>query len=313
MKKIYLFSFCLSLLLSSNSQTIPCPGFENWVNSNESGTNYLVPQNWITVDQAQNAFTPTYTGISSLQTTSKNSGQYAVLMQTSVSGGDTVSGGIISHASLATFFSAVFGGGNALGFSYALRSANLQGYFKFTGVSGDSGFIALTMTKWNTSQQKRDTLAVEEKGFGVNATNYTFFSIPITYSLNLFPDTVVIIAAIDGPNGQTSHIGTQFYLDDLTFSGTVPVGIKENLYDNNYLRIYPNPFSGTATLELSTAVSLNNARVIIYDAWGREVKTLHDFASYTVPLDRGELQSGIYFYRLLDEGEIITDGKFIIE
>jgi len=313
MKKFYFTILSLGLFMSGNSQTIPCPGFETWVNSNESGATYLIPQGWITVDQIQNAFNPAYTGVSTTRTTSKNSGQYAALMQTVIMGTDTVGGGMVACPSVATFISSVFGANQSFGFPYSTRSANLQGYYKFTIAGGDAAFISVIMTKWNTSQQKRDTLASADFAWTTNASNYTMFSAPITYSLNLFPDTASIIVAIEGPAGQNSHVGTQFYLDDLAFSGTVPVGISELQGGNELIRVYPNPFSNNATFELSTRVSLNNTKVIIYDVLGKEVKTLSDLTGYKMNLERDDMQSGLYFFRLLNEGELITSGKFMIE
>jgi len=314
MKKIYFTLLGLSLFLTEHAQTIPCPGFETWVNSNESGATYLVPQNWVTVDQLQNAFTPTYTGTSTFRTTSSQAGQYAAMMQTTLNGSDTVSGGLISTASINDVFNAIFGGGGTYGFQYTTRSANLQGYFKFTKVGGDTGKIMVIMTKWNSTLQQRDTLAmVPEFMLGTNTASYTLFSIPLTYSLNLFPDTCAIVAALDGPNGGESHVGSQFFLDGLTFVGTVPVGISELLGGNELIRVYPNPFTNNATFELSTEVSLNNTKVVIYDVLGKEVKTLSDLTGYKMNLERGDLQSGLYFFRLLNEGELITGGKFVIE
>ncbi len=314
MKKIYALAISFGLFVSGSAQTIPCANLETWVNSNESGATYLVPQNWVTVDQLQNAFTPTYTGTSTVRSTSSHTGQYALLMQTTLNGSDTVSGGAISTPSINEVFNAVFGGGGTFGFPYTMRSASLQGWFKFTKVGGDTGKISVVLTKWNTGLQTRDTLAmVSEYVFGNNTAVYTQFTIPITYSLNLFPDTCSIITALDGPNGGESHIGSQFFIDDLAFVGTVPVGIQENGTLSDLIRIYPNPFANSATLELATSLSLNRAEVVLFDALGNEVRRISKLSNYMVDLDRGELRGGIYFYRLVNENGILAGGKFIIE
>jgi len=313
MKKILLSISLISLFFSVNSQTIPCPGFENWVNSNESGANYLIPQNWITSDQIQNAFSPGYTGISTVRTTSSYAGQYAAMMQTVIMGNDTVAGGMISTPSVAGFLNALFNGVGSIGYSHTTRPANLQGYFKFTKTSGDTGYIGIQFTKWNSTMQTSDLVAEAEMSFGTNTANYTLFSMPITYSLNVFPDTALIVASIDGPNGAVASVGTQFFLDDLTFTGSVPIGIKETADRNDLIRLYPNPFSETATLELTTSMSLNEAKVILFDGLGNEVRVIKDIKGYMTRIDREGLQSGIYFYRLVNEGGILASGKFLIE
>jgi hypothetical protein len=314
MKKIYFFVISLTLGLALQAQTLPCANLETWVNSTESGANYLIPQGWITVDQVQNAFTPGYTGISTLRSTSSHAGQYAALLQTTVQGTDTVSGALISHPSVSSFFSVAFGGPGCIGFPYATRSANLTGFYKYTKVGNDSVHVSIVMTKWNSGLQKRDTIAfVDEKTMGTAAASYTSFSIPITYSLNLFPDTALIVFALNGPNSTTSHVGTQFFLDDLAFSGTVPVGIKENPSENNLLHFFPNPFSQQATIRIDPSVGSNPVSFQIFDALGKEVKTIEQINDNEFTLEKGDLHSGIYFYRLVNEKGVLTSGRFVIE
>lgn len=313
MKKIYLFLAAAILTFRGQAQTIPCANMETWVNSNESGSNYLIPQGWVTSDQLQNAFTPTYTGTSTVRSTSVHGGTYAAMLQTVVQGTDTVNGAIITSPSLTSFISAVFGGGQALGFPYATRSANLTGWYKCTVVGGDTVAIGVGMTKWNSSLGQRDTLAEVNMYFSASANSYTQFSIPISYSLNLVPDTAAIAIGINGPNGNASHVGTQFFVDDLAFSGTVPIGVKELQADHDLVRLYPNPVSESATIELNTALSLDDARVVIYDILGNEARVLTNLNSYMLTLDRDGLQSGLYMYRLLIGNGVLAGGKFVVE
>lgn len=312
MKKI---STLIALVIGINftiAQTIPCPGFETWVNSTESGANYLIPQGWITTDQVQNAFNSSYTGVSSVRTISAYAGSYAALMQTAINNGDTMNGILITCSSVGQFFSAVFGGGNAMGFPYAIRSANLQGYYKFTGVGGDSALAGIVMTKWNTTLQQRDTISYKEYAFTNNASSYTFFNIPLTYTLNYFPDTCAIIIGIDGPNGQKSHVGTVFYVDNLAFVGTVPVGVKEYAGESELVKIFPNPSSGKITLALNNTMHLEGTQVVFYDVLGKQVLSTSSFSSYTKEIDLSLLKKGVYLYQLINNNTIIGGGKLTL-
>ncbi len=66
--------------------------------------------------------------------------------------------------------------------------------------------------------------------------------------------------------------------------------------------VYPNPFNGTATVQLLLAEEQAGS-VRVYDARGRRVLTLLDgrLTSTTVPLDGRGLAAGVYFVRV--EGE----------
>lgn len=69
-------------------------------------------------------------------------------------------------------------------------------------------------------------------------------------------------------------------------------GLKQN---------YPNPFNPGTTIEFSIPTE-NHVKINIYDALGREVKTLIDqnlsAGNHSVILDASELTTGIYFYKL---------------
>jgi len=313
MKKIITLLFATAFSFSIFSQVIPNAGFETWINNNETSHTFSMPQHWLTDDIFNAAFMGTYAGTSTIKTTVSHTGSYAVLLQTSINGGDTVNGAIFSVDSLSQLLNSLFGNNKALGFPYSLRSANLQGFYKLNLVGGDSAIVALVMTKWNVNTHHRDTLVNQGHFLTGNVSAYTQFTIPLTYLYNVYPDSVFIEAGIGGPNGKKSHVGTAFYLDDLSFSGTVPVGIKEVKADNNYVEIYPNPFTNSTTIRIDGNVNLTNGSLIIYDVVGKVVKTINNINSNNLRLDRGDMQTGIYFYKLINEDAVITNGRFIIE
>lgn len=76
--------------------------------------------------------------------------------------------------------------------------------------------------------------------------------------------------------------------------------------------IYPNPFYKTATLEISSKDVISNFELKIFDVLGQEVKAITDINEPMITIDRGELISGIYYYRLTDSKGIAGSGKLII-
>lgn len=314
MKKLLTLASVL-VAIAGISQTIPNAGLENWQTETQTPTHFLVPTHWVTNDELINSISASYTGVSTVQTGITHSGSYAALMQTAINSNDTVNGSIYCCDSLSWLLADVFGGNYALGFPDAVRSANLQGYYKFTGAGSDSALIGVILTKWNNVTHTRDTLVMTRYEIGANASSYTMFNFPLIYLINSeYPDTAFVDAGITGPHGKRSHVGTTFYLDDLSFNGTVALGVNEVADAHGTVRIYPNPFSTNATLLIGDKVNVDNASVEICNVLGQTVNTISNINSHNVSIEKGHLQSGVYFYRLLDkQGNLLNTGKFIVE
>ena len=77
----------------------------------------------------------------------------------------------------------------------------------------------------------------------------------------------------------------------------------------NLVSVYPNPFFIQTTISLSQEV--NDASLIIYDLSGKEVKNIN-FSGKQVVMERENLFSGIYFYRIVLKEKTISKGKIII-
>ena len=121
---------------------------------------------------------------------------------------------------------AAFNTNGLLGFPINSRPAALSGFFKLTSVGGDVGQIGLMLTKWNTLTNKRDTLFHTGEVTTTAPASYLQFLIPITYAYNEVPDTASLQFGIVGiPN--ITHLGTQYFIDDISFTGSVPLGVEQ--------------------------------------------------------------------------------------
>ena len=98
-------------------------------------------------------------------------------------------------------------------------------------------------------------------------------------------------------------------------TGCTPNGIKENSI-NNQISISPNPFSTTATLTISPLErGIRGVSFVMYDLLSREVSALTLNPSPIgegLQITRGNLQSGMYFYKVMSESKLIGTGKLII-
>ena len=86
-----------------------------------------------------------------------------------------------------------------------------------------------------------------------------------------------------------------------------PVSIKEEAQNN--FSIYPNPFTSQTTISFNE--EQKNTLIRIRDILGKEIKTIK-FNGKQLIIDRGEMQAGIYFVRVISEkGEM--NRKIVVE
>jgi uncharacterized protein YqgV (UPF0045/DUF77 family) len=83
-------------------------------------------------------------------------------------------------------------------------------------------------------------------------------------------------------------------------------------FKNSGIKFYPNPFSYSAIIEMEKEEGLKNPFVIVYDLGGNEIKKIKIQGRYS-EVNRENLSAGIYFYKVMDEGKILSAGKFIVQ
>lgn len=79
------------------------------------------------------------------------------------------------------------------------------------------------------------------------------------------------------------------------------------------VRVYPNPFRQTTNF-LVQGESLKGAITVEwYDIMGRKLNTATGQAGSVISMDRKGLDSGVYFYRITQQGSVLSAGKLIVE
>lgn len=102
-------------------------------------------------------------------------------------------------------------------------------------------------------------------------------------------------------------------LDTLNCYGPVVTRIKENKTNETInIKLYPNPFSQTATLEFENPQNKSH-QLNVFNTIGQLVLSIENIKSNQVLIERKELQSGLYFYQLRNEEGVIGTGKMMIE
>ncbi len=94
------------------------------------------------------------------------------------------------------------------------------------------------------------------------------------------------------------------------YNNTIPVGINETDNPTIEIKIYPNPFSSSITIQMDKI--LDNAILTIYNIYGQQVKQLNNLSGQTIPFHRDNLSDGVYFIQLTQENKIVMTSKLVI-
>jgi hypothetical protein len=285
MIKQLLSALAITATLASNAQQLLNSSFENFTNGN--------PDHWGSFDELFTSLGLTGTTLET-QVSPGQSGNFAVQMKTQVIGGSGATPGLISSGPLTM--------SNFYGAPYAYNPTSFSFYYKFSPVSGDTATMEAIFTKWNTSTGSPDVLCDAMAFITASASSFTLKNIPLNYSMPGTPDTLMLIFS-SGYN--TSHANTTFIVDNVVMNMTV--GLEDQgpvIYKNT---AYPNPSSTDLTI---TAANEKASQVQIIDITGKIIATVPVNKQHS-KIDVSAYESGLYFYRLLDEEHhVLHSSKF---
>lgn len=88
------------------------------------------------------------------------------------------------------------------------------------------------------------------------------------------------------------------------------LGIQELESKNNF-KVIPNPFTETSTLIFENRISENDV-LKIFNLQGKVIEEYLNINGNEISIDREKMQSGIYFFRLMNEKRIHSTGSLII-
>ena len=164
-------------------------------------------------------------------------------------------------------------------------------YFKSTTLNWGGTFLKVTFNSGAAS-------FLIETAF---TTTNNWDTLEITVPNAMISNSVTITFRIGGGEG----VG----LDDIKVIGTSVTSIYENSSNAN-VSVFPNPATSQAVFTFST--ELKNAQLRLVDLSGKEVRNINFSGKHTT-LERKSLQSGIYFYQIISEEKIFTNGSLVIQ
>ena len=81
--------------------------------------------------------------------------------------------------------------------------------------------------------------------------------------------------------------------------------------DKETTRIYPNPFTSSATIKFENTEPTIHT-LAIYDNFGRVVRKITTNGNDKISIARKNLKSGIYYFQLRDENKLKHSGKLVV-
>jgi len=93
------------------------------------------------------------------------------------------------------------------------------------------------------------------------------------------------------------------------------VGIKDNGNESGVsLNVFPNPFRDQVTVTIdSEKIKLTSLSVEITDVLGKSLIKRNDFIDNKITISRGDLMSGVYFYKVYTSNVLIGTGRLIAQ
>ncbi len=316
MKKVGLFlSLTVCMMLSMNAQTFPDGSFENnweyFENPTPGKSDY-----W---DFKDGYFITTLNQLHEL------SGEQGDAPLTAFRDGDAIDGNyalkLVSNTM--TFGEDLFLPGAAgtlfidfinldciLGEPFTHRPLQFNGWYKYQLVKGDSAAIEVFLKK-NGAKIGGGKMMIYN-----NVNAWSQFSIPITYSSQSTPDSVVVIFASSAGYNFSSietlmqckgQDGSTLYVDDVSF-GYVQ-GVKELIMPEMELIMSPNPVQDKLRIQTTENVK---GHVIMYDFSGKEIGR-YSFEGNTLSVDISAFASGSYFANLIVNNKVVSSKQFVKE
>lgn len=94
------------------------------------------------------------------------------------------------------------------------------------------------------------------------------------------------------------------------YNNDVNLGVDAADNTTSTIKMYPNPFNTSVTIE--TSAILDNATLTVYNIYGQEVKQINNLTGHIIAFNRGNLTSGLYFIQLNQDNKILTTNKLVI-
>jgi hypothetical protein len=280
---------CLCSIQAIAQTNVPNLNFEDWVLS--ASTRFEDPTpitTWATPNYAMDLILGNPSTSIVQKSTDAHGGSFAALMKSR-----TIVGNFVG----ATLFTGYLNTTSPLapipmlGIPFTGRPVAMKGWYKYTPVGGDSAWMYIKLTKWNTTTNTREQIGYIEKRDYAAVNAYTSFDMPINYSSNAIPDSIIIVfSASAGAEQGVGQVGSSLWIDDVVLDYGANSINEETT--TNAITCYPNPC--TNALYIQTTLTDVEYRLSAFT--GQVVLT-----SKKPSLSLADLPLGLYSLQVIDK------------
>ena len=159
---------------------------------------------------------------------------------------------------------------------------------------------------------ENNTLFNGEYGFSGNSndwitTTLAWYNIPVRNNISLIGDTMIVRFNFISDSLETNNEG--WMIDNIKLYS---VDLGSGIHDNNKLdfRISPNPFNETTIIELG---DYRKIELSIFDIQGKLVSQNKYFNNQPITINKGKLNSGVYFLKIKTDNNFAGIKKLTIK
>lgn len=282
MKQVLLFLTLILLNLNSLAQqdTIQNAGFEDW------GTNpfYDEPIGWTTLNPLASIL-GSELAYQTTDPTEYVSGSFGIRLETTEISGVGTTPSILTNGTINTSTQEVEGGT-----PINSRPLGFGGWYRFDPVNLDTGFVTVTLTRWDAVNGVRVLVGTAEADLSDTQGQFVNDEIEFEYLDPETPDTVQIL--FGSGTDVDPQLGTNLYLDDLYYTYPQSVVSPRSIG----LNLFPNPVSDVLNIITSKKVNLIEAR--IFSIEGKELM-IFPISGLKPTINLSALRTGVYIIDLM--------------
>lgn len=213
--------------------------------------------------------------------------------------------------------------------SFGIDSARFKRVFYTEHTIDAEGSLTIPLGTYNTIRDRVDETTIDS--VWIHSPSGSVFP-PLAPGWQLMPDIVAGFVGLDGGvtitttrNYRWFAANSKFFLLDMEVDpntdapvgaryqadpATFPTSVKEDVYTNNGVQLYPNPASNLINVTVKDLKG--NAFISLFDASGRQISSAQLTANVN-QIGTDGLTNGLYLYRVVDgAGKAIKTGKVLI-
>ncbi len=292
-KTLQIFAIVLLMGNKVNAQ-VPNGGFENW-----SGTeaNAWVSTNGLTfLGNPQSVY----------KSTDAHSGSFACEINTIHVTNKPQGAGIPDYTG-SIFLGKLVNFNPIMGASNKYRPDKLVFWHKYIPKGTDSAVALFTLTRWNTTTNKTDTVGLGIAIITDSTSTYKKTEINVNYFDSKVPDTILVLFV--SSTITANKAGSKLIIDDVDITGGNTGIIVKEITE---LEIYPNPAKHLINLNLTNTNIDKNVMITITDMHGKNIYIKEHIGGSLSTIQTSTYTPGVYIINIIGDEKVLAK-KIIIE